>query len=158
MPRTNKNVSREEPPAADEGALADRLLEMAALPPAAHVAVIGHHTLPFVLALMQRGCDCVRSLRPDVTAPDCEPTDLTWIVDVRDMHELDDALRAARRRAGANARIIVEEAVQRKFSAKLNALAALRRHAAKAGLEILSTSPIAGCLVLTPRPRLSVAS
>jgi hypothetical protein len=158
MPRTNKIDSREEPPAANEGALADRLLEMATLPPAAHVAVIGHRTLPFVLALMQRGCGCVRSLRPDVTAPDCEPTDLTWIVDVRDMREFDDALRAARRRAGTNARIIVEEAVRRTFSAKVNALAALRRHAAKAGLEILSNSPIEGCLVLAPRPRLSVAT
>ena len=43
----------------------------------------------------------VRSLRPGAPSPDCEAADLAGlIVDVRDESELDDALRAARFRAG----------------------------------------------------------
>ena len=66
---------------------------IAHLPATAHVAVIGHHTLPFVLALLRQGCESVRSLRPGSPNPDCEPVDLAWIVDLQDERELDEALR-----------------------------------------------------------------
>jgi hypothetical protein len=134
--------------------LAERLLSMTSVPAAAHVAVIGHHTLPFVLALMKHGCRCVRSLRPDVAAPDCEPADLAWIVDVRDERELDEALRAARRRAGRTARVVVEHATCQPCSA----LPAFRRRALKAGLDIVSIDQREGCLVLAPVTRLAVVT
>lgn len=89
------------------GALVDQILAVAHLPPTANVVVIGHHTLPFVLALMHRGCACVRSLRPDVASPDGEATDLAWIVDVANENELSEALQAARRRTRTTGRVIV---------------------------------------------------
>jgi hypothetical protein len=45
-------------------ALVERVLAVAHLCPSAHVVIIGRRTLPLVLALMKRGCDAVRSLRP----------------------------------------------------------------------------------------------
>jgi hypothetical protein len=39
-----------------DGALVDRVMAIAHLPQTAHVAVIGHHTLPFVVALLTRPC------------------------------------------------------------------------------------------------------
>ena len=65
-----------EPPSspvsqATDGALVDRVMAIAHLPQTAHVAVIGHHTLPFVVALLRRGPEGVRSLRPGSPAPDC---------------------------------------------------------------------------------------
>jgi hypothetical protein len=112
----------------------DRVIALAHLPGAAHVAVIGRRTLPFVLALMERGCACVRSLRPDTAAPDCETVDLAWVVDVANEQELDDALRAARRRAGETGRVVLESAVCRSCST-------LRAHAAAAGLDLVSIDP-----------------
>ena len=85
-------------------------MAIAHLPQTAHVAVIGHHTLPFVVALLRRGCEGVRSLRPGSPAPDCEPVDLAWIVDLQDERELDEALRAARWRAGKRGRVVLEGA------------------------------------------------
>lgn len=73
----------------------DRMMAVAHLPATAHVALIGHHTLPLLLALLQRGCAAVRSLRPGTPSPDCEAADLAWIVDLQGDGELDDALRAA---------------------------------------------------------------
>jgi hypothetical protein len=89
-------------------ALVERVCAIAHLPPSAHVAIIGHHTLPFVLEFLKRGCSAVRSLRPDAPSPDCEATDLAWIVDVGE-DELDDALRAARLRVGNTGRVIIED-------------------------------------------------
>src|SRR5262249_60429397 len=86
-------------------ALLERVMAASHTAPEAHVAVIGHHTLPFVLALLKRGCLSVRSLRPGAPAPDCEPVELAWIVDLHDQGELGDALRAARSRVGAHGRI-----------------------------------------------------
>jgi hypothetical protein len=88
-------------------ALVDKVMAVAHLPPTASVVVIGHHTLPFLLALMHRGCACVRSLRPDVASPDGEAADLAWIVDVANENELCEALQAARRRTGTNGRVII---------------------------------------------------
>jgi hypothetical protein len=149
-----------EPPssaASDEAssaALVDRVMAIAHLTPAAHVAVIGHHTLPFVLGLLRRGCDCVRSLRPGAPAPDCEAADLAWIVDVDSEHELDDALRAARWRAGAHGRVVLEGAACRWRSG----LAAVRDHAVAAGLDIVSFDHVARRLVLAAMPRVAMAA
>ena len=87
--------------------LVDRVMAVVHLPPTASVVVIGHHTLPFLLALMHRGCASVRSLRPDVASPDGEAADLAWIVDVANENELCEALQAARRRTGTRGRVIV---------------------------------------------------
>jgi hypothetical protein len=140
------NAEGEPPssPVSDDAELVDRVMAIAHLPPTAHVAVIGHHTLPFVLGLLRRGCDCVRSLRPGAPAPDCEAADLAWIVDVDSEHELDDALRAARWRAGAHGRVVLEGAACRWRSG----LAAVRDHAVAAGLDIVSFDHVARRLVL----------
>jgi hypothetical protein len=138
-----------EPSAADS---VDRVMAIAHLPMAAHVAVIGRRTLPFVLALMSHGCGCVRSLRPGAAAPDCETADLAWIVDVQDEHELDDALRAAHRRIGDKGRIVLEDAACR------HCVATLRQHALAAGLDVLSFDHVARRLVLAPLPRLALAA
>lgn len=131
----------------------DRVMAIAHLPVAAHVAVIGHHTLPFVLALLRRGCVSVRSLRPGAPSPDCEAVDLAWIVDVETAHELDGALRAARGRAGARGRVVLEGAACRG-----SALAAVRQHAVAAGLDVVSFDHIARRLVLAAAPSLALAA
>jgi len=110
-------------------------MAMAHLAPAPHVAVIGRHTLPFVLALLSHGCASVRSLRPDAAAPDCEAADLAWIVDVGDEHELDDALRAAHRRTGTTGYIVLEA------GACPLARAAIGAHATAAGLAVVAADP-----------------
>ncbi len=148
-----------EPPSTNvsddaSAALVDRVMAIAHLPPAAHVAVIGHHTLPFVLGLMRRGCDCVRSLRPGAPAPDCEAADLAWIVDVDSEQELHDALRAARWRTGARGRVVLEGAACRWRSA----LSAVRQHALAAGLDVISFDHVARRLVLAPLPRVAMAA
>ena len=120
-------------------ASADRVMAIAHLEASAHVAVIGHRTLPFVLALMNCGCSAVRSLRPDAPSPDCEPTDLTWIVDFKDDDELDEALRAARWRIGRRGRDVLEGACSQTCD-----------HALSAGLDIVSFDHIAHRLVLAP--------
>jgi hypothetical protein len=142
------------PDDASNADLVDRVMAVTHLPASAHVAIIGRHTLPLVLALLRRGCDCVRSLRPGAPSPDCEAADLAWIVDVRDESELDDALRAARFRAGARGRVVVEGAACR----WRNALNAIRDHAVAAGLDVVSFDHTAGRLVLAKRPRLALAA
>lgn len=129
-------------------ALVDRVMAVAHLPPTASVAVIGHHTLPLLLALMRRGCPCVRSLRPDAASPDGEATDLAWIVDVANEDELCDALQAARRRTGTKGRVIVEGT---ECSCR-NGLAAVRDCAVLAGLEVVSFDHVAGRLLLAAAP------
>lgn len=136
------------------GDLVDRVMAVAHLPPTASVALIGHHTLPLLLALMRRGCDCVRSLRPGTASPDGESADLAWIVDVTNEDELADALQAARRRTGARGRVIVEgmECACRK------GLPALRDRAVLAGLDVVSFDHVTGRLLLAPaRPLASAA-
>ncbi len=148
--QTASIVPESEPPSLPASET-DRMMALAHLPGAAHVAVIGRHTLPFVLALMQRGCTCVRSLRPDAAAPDCEPVDLAWIVDVANEHELDDALRAARRRAGETGRVVLESAVCRTCST-------LRSHAAAAGLDLISIDLPSQRAMLAPASPVALAA
>ena len=137
----------DEPPSSDTAADAvDRVMAIAHLEAPAHVAVIGHHTLPFVLALLGRGCRAVRSLRPDAPSPDCEPAELSWIVDLQDERELDTALRAARWRAGKRGRVVLEGASCRWRSA----LAAVRDRALAVGLDIVSFDHGTRRLVLAP--------
>ncbi len=135
----------DEPPSPSD-AVVDRVLAVAHLGPAAHVAVIGHHTLSFVLALMQRGCACVRSLRPGSASPDGERADLAWIVDAAGDAELDDALRAARRRTGPRGRVVVEG----RDCACANGLGSIRNRALAAGLDIVAFDHLAHRLVLAP--------
>ena len=58
-----------EPPstvAVDDASYAaqvDRIMAMTHLPVSAHVALIGHHTLPSLLALLKHGCGAVRCRR-----------------------------------------------------------------------------------------------
>lgn len=142
--QTASLVAESEPPSLPASET-DRVIALAHLQGVAHVAVIGRHTLPFVLALMQRGCACVRSLRPDAAAPDCETVDLAWIVDVANEHELDDALRAARRRTGDTGWVVLEGAV-------CATCGTLRAHAAAAGLNLVSID------ILSQRAMLAAAS
>jgi hypothetical protein len=160
MYMTTEKAAEVEPPStvapddASNAELVDRVIAVSHLPATAHVAVIGRNTLPLILALMRRGCGCVRSLRPGAPSPDCEAADLAWIVDVRDESELDDALRAARFRAGARGRVVVEGAKCR----WRNALSAIRDHALTAGLDVVSFDHTAGRLVLAKRPQLALAA
>jgi len=124
---------------------------MAHIPIPPHVAVLGHHTLPFVLALMDYGCSYVRSLRPDTAAPDCEAADLAWIVDVANDAELDDALRAARRRTGDRGKIVVEGTICQRCRSLL-------QHAANADLDVVSFDHLSQRVVLAARPRLAMAA
>ena len=124
--------------------LADKVIAMAHLPIAPHVAVLGHRTLPFVLALMGCGYPHVRSLRPDVAAPDCEAADLAWIVDVASDAELDDALRAARRRTGNRGKIVIECTVCQNGPSLL-------QHVANADLKVVSFDHLSHRVVLAAR-------
>jgi hypothetical protein len=134
--------------------LVDRVLAVAHLTAAAHVAVIGHRTLPFVLALMRRGCTSVRRLRPDAPSPDREPAHLAWIVDIASQNELDEALRAARGRAGATGRVILERAA----CSRCEGATAIRSRALAAGLDVVSFDHVARRVVLAAAPRLAIAA
>ena len=87
------------------------MIAMDQVPSTARIVVIGRHTLPAVLFLLQRGFAAVRCLRPGAPAPDCEQADLAWIVDFEDERELEEALHAARVRVGSAGRIIVNGTV-----------------------------------------------
>lgn len=126
--------------------LVDQVMAVAHLPSTASVAVIGHRTLPLLLALMRRGCDCARSLRPDAASPDSEVADLAWIVDVANEDELCEALQAARRRTSRRGRVIVEGPE----CACVDGLSAVRDRATGAGLDVVSFDHGAGRLVLRP--------
>lgn len=133
-------------------ALVDRVCSTAHLPPSAHVAVIGHRTLPLLLEFLRRGYAALRSLRPGAPAPDCETADLVWIVDVRD-DELDEALRAARLRAGRAGCVIVEGGT----CDAATKLVSLRERARAKGLDLISFDAAASRLFLaaTNRPALA---
>ena len=143
-----EGVEESEPPSitalgeARSATLVERVWAVAHLRPSAHVAVIGRHTLPFVLEFLKRGCSAVRSLRPGGPSPDCEAADLAWIVDVGE-GELDEALRAARSRTGGAGRVIVEGAA----CAGSN-LAAIRDRAVAHGLDVVSFDHRSSRLVL----------
>jgi hypothetical protein len=156
----SQDLAEGEPPSttasveATNAALVDRIMAVAHLPPTAHVALIGRHTLPLLLELLHRGCAGVRSLRPGAPSPDCEAADLAWIVDARDESELDEALRAARSRAGDNGRVIVEGALY----AGRDGVAAIRDHAVAFGLDVVSVDHVARRLVLASIPRIAMAA
>jgi hypothetical protein len=122
----------------------DHVMAIAHLPAAAHVALIGHHTQPSLLALLRRGCGAVRCLRPGVPSPDREAADFAWIVDVEGDEELDEALRAARARIGAAGRVVIEGEgciCQAGF-------ASICDHAVAAGLDVVSFDHNANRVVL----------
>lgn len=154
MPVLSEVVAESEPPSpalladARRAALVERVWAVAHLPPSAHVAIIGRHTLPLVLELLSRGCSAVRSLRPGAPAPDCESANLAWIVDVAD-HELDEALRAARSRAGHTGRVIVEGA---------SGLSRVRDRAVAQGLDVVSFDHNASRLLLATVQRPALAA
>ena len=132
----------------------DRILAMTHLPCSAHVALIGHRTLPALLALLKHGCGAVRCLRPGAPSPDCEIADLAWIVDVRGDDELDQALHAARVRLGQRGRVVIEGA----GCACRTGLTALRDHALAAGLEVVSFDHVANRVVLAIPSRLALVA
>lgn len=154
MPVLSETVAESEPPSpalladARRSALVERIWAVAHLPSSAHVAIIGRHTLPLVLEFLRRGCSAVRSLRPGAPAPDCEAAHLAWIVDVGD-DELDDALRAARSRAGRTGRVIVEGAA---------GLSRIRDRAVAQGLDVVSFDHNASRLVLASVQRPALAA
>ena len=160
MSTRNETKLESEPPStaavddASSVARVDHIMAVAHLPTTAHVALIGHHTLPLQLALLQRGCAAVRSLRPGAPSPDREAVELAWIVDVQGDGELDDALHAARARIGAKGRVVVEGAdcVCRR------GLLSIRDRAVAAGLDIISFDHVARRLVLGNSPRLAMAA
>lgn len=156
----NEQPDKREPPstaAIDDASSAtqvDRIMAMTHLPTTAHVALIGHHTLPLLLACLRRGSGAVRCLRPDAPSPDCELVDLAWIVDVHGDSELDEALRAARLRVGRTGRIVVEGG----GCLGRRGLKAIYARAVTCGLEIVSFDHTANRAVLAVQPRLAMAA
>ena len=155
-----ENIVEDEPPStatiddASSAARVDRIMAVAHMPVTARVALIGHHTLPLLLAFLRRGCAVVRSLRPGMPSPDRETADLAWIVDVQGDSELDDALHAARSRIGATGLVVVE-------GANCNCrrgLLAIRDRAVALGLDVIAFDHTARRLVLSARPRLAMAA
>lgn len=132
-------------------AAAERVMAMTHVPPRPHVTVIGRHTLPFVIALMDRGCASVRSLRPDAPMPDCEVENLVWIVDVANEAELVAALDAARRRTGCRGRVVVE-------GGGCLSCVLVERHARAMKLEVISFDRLARRVVLAARPLVAMAA
>jgi len=141
-------MTSEEPPNSSIPQSVERVLAMAHVGAKPHVAVIGRHALPAVLALLQQGCACVRSMRPDAAAPDCERADLAWILDVESEREFDEALRAAHRRA----RLVMIEGAACRFCREL------RHRAVQAGLDVVSFNHVSRRVMLAPRSALAMAA
>ena len=120
----------------------------------AGAVVIGHHTLPYILALLRQGCASVRSVRPDCPAPDCELVELVWIVDLANQTELADALRIARSRVGQRGRVVLEGTA---FQWRAG-LADLPRVALAAGLEVVAVDGRMRRLVLAPATEIALAA
>jgi hypothetical protein len=105
-----------EPPSttAPDAAACEMLLERAIAishtTGCAHAIVVGHRTLPYMLALLHQGCANARSVRPGCPAPDCEAVELAWVVDLESRMELAEALRVARSRVGRKGRVVLEGA------------------------------------------------
>jgi hypothetical protein len=132
----------------------DRTLAMAHLPASAHVALIGHHTLPLLLALLQYGCAAVRCLRPGAPSPDCETVDLAWIINLQSDNEVDGALRAARGRIGATGRVMIEGAG---YTCR-GGLSSICDHASAAGLDVVAFDHKANRLMLAARRHFAMAA
>jgi hypothetical protein len=139
---------------ASREAQVDRTMAMAHLPAAAHVALIGHHTLPLLLALLRHGCGAVRCLRPGAPSPDCEAVDLAWIIDLHGDGELDEALRAARGRIGPTGRVMVEGT----GCTCQGGLSSICDRARAAGLDIVSFDHKTSRLMLAARRHLAMAA
>lgn len=120
----------------------------------AHAVVIGHRTLPYVLALLHQGCASVRSVRPDCPAPDCEAAEFAWIVDLDVRTELVDALRAARSRTGRRGRVVLEGTAFRRRTG----LAGLPKVALEAGLDVIAVDSKGRRVVLAPAIPLALAA
>ncbi|MGE0421697.1 MAG: hypothetical protein AB7O88_05515 [Reyranellaceae bacterium] len=88
-------------------ALVERVIPLAHVPRGGHVALIGHNTLPLMLALLHHHCDAVCSVDPDAAACDSEPVDMAWIVAPAEANGLDKALRLARRRITPRGALVV---------------------------------------------------
>jgi hypothetical protein len=155
-----EGVAENEPPStavsedASCEAQVDRTMAMAHLPAAAHVALIGHHTLPLLLALLRHGCGAVRCLRPGAPSPDCEAVDLAWIVNLQGDGELDEALRAARGRIGLTGRVMVEG----KGCACQGGMSSICDHALAAGLDVVSFDHRTNRLMLAARRHVAMAA
>ena len=137
-----------EPPSCHPFRSIEHVLAMSHAGAEPHVVVIGRDALPAVLALLRHGCPSVRSLRPDAAAPDCERADLAWILDVESERELDDALRAAHRRAP----LIVLEGTACRFCRELP------RYAERAGLDVVSFDHVSQRVMLAPHTALAMAA
>ncbi|MFO1081596.1 MAG: hypothetical protein U1E23_13335 [Reyranellaceae bacterium] len=119
-----------------------------------HAVVIGHRTLPFVLALLEAGCTAVRSLRLDAPAPDREMVDLAWVVGVRRAGDLAIALHAARARIGRTGVVAVEGALGSAAASRSRVRFLARRE----GLVPCTFDASASSLVLEARAPLALAA
>ena len=128
----------------------DRMWAIVHPPVAAHVTLVGHHTLPLLLALLRRDCAAVCSARPGAPSPDGETADVVWIVDARGEGELDEGLRIARVRTDDRTRVVIEA---NGVPGSLG-LAAIHEHAARFGFGVLFTDWEERRLVLAATPRL----
>jgi hypothetical protein len=120
----------------------------------AHVVIIGHHTLPYMLTLLHQGCASVRSVRPGCPAPDCEAVELAWIVDLESQTELADALRVARSRVGRRGRVVLEGTAFRWRAS----LADLPKIASAAGLDVVAVDRRMHRLMLAPATEMAMAA
>jgi len=84
------------------------VIDVAPLCPRDRVVVIGHGTLPFMLAFMRRGCRSAAELRATPVSPAAEPADLAWITGVVERRDCDNALRAALRHIGRHGRLAID--------------------------------------------------
>lgn len=108
------------------------------------VVVIGHGTLPLMLAFMHRGCRAAAELRASAVSPDAQPADLAWITGVVERSDCDNALRAALRGIGHHGRLAIDAtamAVRRGLNAVLRWL---RRN----GLAIDGTHTVGNRIVI----------
>jgi hypothetical protein len=152
--------SAAEPPstsAVDDAASSEKVERMLGLvhpSRTAHVALLGHHILPLLLALLRRGFAAVYGVRPGSPSSDGETADVVWIADMRSEGELDDALRIARARTSEKTRVVVEAATL----VGCDGLAAIRDHATRFGFCVLRTDRAARRTVLAAVPRQAMAA
>jgi len=152
--------SEAEPPSISAAADAassekvERMLGLVHPSRAAHVALVGHHILPLLLALLRRGFAAVYGVRPGSSSSGNEAADVVWIADMRSEGELDDALRIARSRTSEKTRVVVEAATL----VGCDGLAAIRDHATRFGFCVLLTDRAARRTVLAAVPRQAMAA
>ena len=144
-------------PAADDATSSEkveRMLRLVHPPRAAHVALVGHHILPLLSALLRRGFSAVYGVRLGSLSSGSEIADVVWIADMRSEGELDDALRIARSRTSEKTRVVVEAAAL----AGYDGLATVRKHAARFGFCVLFTDRATRQMVLAAVPRQAMAA